>query len=237
MTPTHATAQVWESNLCPDCGRGDQHSWDCPAERNATIERCAQVAKDFIENLTDSKSKTMSHWDEIRAQCLSYKGSDLPRLNFESLIETIAEDTEAAIRALKDREESENDINIATATAAAAMTKAEKDFYLDTPYSEPNDGWGGEPLSARLRGINIDFASRQNLYSLLREAANEIDRLTAAAQVDEQDTFQPVLVNDNEAMRTLHRATIERCAQWLEERYEFAGAMANAMRRALKDKP
>ncbi|HEY6018804.1 MAG TPA: hypothetical protein VIY48_02625 [Candidatus Paceibacterota bacterium] len=69
---------------------------------NATIERCAQLAKEYIESLTDSKSETMSHWDQIRGQVETYKGSDLPRLNFESLIETIAENTETAIRALKD---------------------------------------------------------------------------------------------------------------------------------------
>jgi hypothetical protein len=77
--------------------------------KDEAIERCAQVAKKYIEDLTDSKSPTMSHWDEIRAQCLRYKGSDLPRLNFESLIETIAENTEAAILVLKDKPDATNE--------------------------------------------------------------------------------------------------------------------------------
>jgi hypothetical protein len=68
----------------------------------ATIERCAQVAKKYIDDLTDHKSEFMKKWDELRHQVEKYKGSDLPRLNFESIIETIAEDTEAAIRKLKD---------------------------------------------------------------------------------------------------------------------------------------
>lgn len=71
--------------------------------RAATIERCAQVTKEYIESLLDPKSKTMSHWDQVRGQCENYKGSDLPRLNFESLIETIAENAAANIRALKDK--------------------------------------------------------------------------------------------------------------------------------------
>jgi hypothetical protein len=42
-------------------------------------------------DINDWNGRTMKTWDEIRNQCLKYKGSDLPRLNFESLVEGFAE--------------------------------------------------------------------------------------------------------------------------------------------------
>lgn len=42
-------------------------------------------------DLLDPKGETMKRWDEIRHQVETYKGSDLPRMNFESLLEDFAE--------------------------------------------------------------------------------------------------------------------------------------------------
>lgn len=51
-------------------------------------------------DLVDPKGKTMDHWDEIRRQVETRKGSDLPRLNFESLMEGIAEKIQSAAELL-----------------------------------------------------------------------------------------------------------------------------------------
>lgn len=64
-------------------------------------------------DIIDFNGATMKHWDQIRAQCVAYKGSDLPRLNFEGLIEDHADlmvEAADAIRRMKLREgESIND--------------------------------------------------------------------------------------------------------------------------------
>lgn len=51
----------------------------------------------YVADLVDAKGKTMERWDEIRRQVERHKGSDLPRLNFESLMEDVAEKFELAI--------------------------------------------------------------------------------------------------------------------------------------------
>ena len=51
----------------------------------------AQRLRDKANDLYSSKGETMKRWDEIRHQVESLKGSDLPRLNFESLIEELAD--------------------------------------------------------------------------------------------------------------------------------------------------
>jgi hypothetical protein len=51
------------------------------------VERLRSEAADVI----DRNGKTMKQWDEIRHRCETLKGSDLPRLMFESLVESLAE--------------------------------------------------------------------------------------------------------------------------------------------------
>jgi hypothetical protein len=51
----------------------------------------AQRLRDKANDLLDPKGETMKRWDEIRGQVQTYKGSDLPRMNFESLMEDHAE--------------------------------------------------------------------------------------------------------------------------------------------------
>lgn len=51
------------------------------------VKRLRSEAADVI----DWHGQTMKRWDEIRAACLKYRGSDLPRLMFESLVESLAE--------------------------------------------------------------------------------------------------------------------------------------------------
>lgn len=57
------------------------------------LERLRAEAADVI----DWDGRTMKRWDEIRGKCETHKGSDLPRLMFEGLVESLAElMTEAA---------------------------------------------------------------------------------------------------------------------------------------------
>jgi len=51
----------------------------------------AQRLRDKAADLYSADGETMKRWDEIRHQVESLKGSDLPRLNFESLIEEFAD--------------------------------------------------------------------------------------------------------------------------------------------------
>jgi hypothetical protein len=56
----------------------------------AAIRDLVQRLRSTANDLLDPKGKTMDHWDEIRHQVETHKGSDLPRLNFESLLEDFA---------------------------------------------------------------------------------------------------------------------------------------------------
>lgn len=51
----------------------------------------SQRLRDTANDLLDPKGSTMSRWDEIRHQVETLKGSDLPRMNFEGLLEEFAE--------------------------------------------------------------------------------------------------------------------------------------------------
>lgn len=51
------------------------------------VERLRSEAAD----VTNFHGATMRRWDEIRATVEKHKGSDLPRLMFESLVESLAE--------------------------------------------------------------------------------------------------------------------------------------------------
>lgn len=51
------------------------------------VERLRRLAADMV----DWNGETMKRWDEIRGQVISHPGSDLPRLNFESLMEDFSE--------------------------------------------------------------------------------------------------------------------------------------------------
>lgn len=42
-------------------------------------------------DMVDTDGETMKHWDQIRGQVERLKGSDLPRLNFEGLMETLSD--------------------------------------------------------------------------------------------------------------------------------------------------
>lgn len=50
-------------------------------------DRLRSTANDMI----DPKGKVMDRWDAIRGTVETHKGSDLPRLMFESLMEDFAE--------------------------------------------------------------------------------------------------------------------------------------------------
>ena len=81
---------------------------------------------DIVERLrsqsadaTDWNGKVMKDWDNIRRIVETHKGSDLPRLMFESLIESFAELMDAAsdeierLRGLEARiEKLENDVEL-----------------------------------------------------------------------------------------------------------------------------
>jgi hypothetical protein len=77
-------------------------------------------------DLVDFNGETMKHWDMIRQQCLDYKGSDLPRLNFEGMMEDHCElmvEAADAIRRMKLREgESINDWARRLGSEIAAFT-------------------------------------------------------------------------------------------------------------------
>jgi len=63
------------------------------APAQETLSRLRSTAADMI----DFDGRTMKEWDHIRAKCEKHKGSDLPRLMFEALIESFSElMTEAA---------------------------------------------------------------------------------------------------------------------------------------------
>ena len=54
----------------------------------------ADIAKKLRAEALDAMNwhgETMKQWDKIRAECAKRDGSDLPRLMFESLIESLAE--------------------------------------------------------------------------------------------------------------------------------------------------
>lgn len=50
----------------------------------------ARLRKEAAE-ATDWHGETMKQWDKIRSLCAERDGSDLPRLMFEGLIESLAE--------------------------------------------------------------------------------------------------------------------------------------------------
>jgi hypothetical protein len=51
----------------------------------------AQRLRDKANDLYSATGETMKKWDEIRHQVETLKGSDIPRMNFESLIEELAD--------------------------------------------------------------------------------------------------------------------------------------------------
>ena len=51
----------------------------------------AQRLRSKANDLLDTKGETMKRWDEIRGQVERLKGSDLPRMNFEGMIEDHAD--------------------------------------------------------------------------------------------------------------------------------------------------
>lgn len=51
----------------------------------------AQRLRDKANDLYSTEGETMKRWDLIREQVETLKGSDLPRLNFEGLIEEFAD--------------------------------------------------------------------------------------------------------------------------------------------------
>ena len=55
--------------------------------KSELISRLRSTAAD----MDDFDGKTMKVWDEIRAKCLTHRGSDLPRLMFEALLEGFSE--------------------------------------------------------------------------------------------------------------------------------------------------
>lgn len=50
----------------------------------------AQRLRDTANDLLNPRGKTMDRWDEIRYQVETHKGSDLPRMNFEGMLEDFA---------------------------------------------------------------------------------------------------------------------------------------------------
>lgn len=56
-----------------------------------TVADLAQRLRDKANDLRDWNGDTMKRWDQIRRQVETLKGSDLPRVNFEGLIEELAE--------------------------------------------------------------------------------------------------------------------------------------------------
>lgn len=51
----------------------------------------AQRLRAKANDLYSQDGDALKHWDRIRHQVETLKGSDLPRLNFESLIEELAD--------------------------------------------------------------------------------------------------------------------------------------------------
>jgi hypothetical protein len=68
-----------------------------------TMTLCAELAarlRAMAGDLYSSEGETMKRWDQIRRQVETLKGSDLPRLNFEGLLEEFADLFSEAAEAL-----------------------------------------------------------------------------------------------------------------------------------------
>lgn len=58
---------------------------------NTPMSDLAQRLRDKANDIYSSSGETMKRWDAIRHQVETSKGSDLPRMNFEGLIEELAD--------------------------------------------------------------------------------------------------------------------------------------------------
>lgn len=63
----------------------------------------AQRLRDKANDLYSTTGETMKRWDLIRHQVETLSGSDLPRMNFEGLIEDLADLMVEAAEALDNR--------------------------------------------------------------------------------------------------------------------------------------
>lgn len=89
LTASPARSEA-EEYACQQCGLAfdnKSHAEPSPQQDTLLIARLRAMAVDIISPY----GKTLKHWDEIRHQVETRKGSDLPRLNFESLIEGFAD--------------------------------------------------------------------------------------------------------------------------------------------------